>query len=148
MRMKRSGRMNPFMIVGVICLIILIPLFLISKRGPESYAAEFLTALGAGDANKLAELSVIGNRTLDEKRKLWQQSVDDAKYYMFTWRITDVSDIADDRAAVKIQERRNLQIKMGEDEEPHQITMVKTSDGWKVLVDGMDRDIYPFLPRP
>jgi hypothetical protein len=146
--MKRAGRINPFVVVGVICAIILIPLLFISKRGPENYASDFLEALGKGNVDQLAQLSVIGNNNLEQRKALWAQTVKDAKYYMFTWRITDVSDISDDRAAVKIQERRNLQLRMGEEEEPHNLTMVKTSDGWKVLVDGMDREIFPFLPRP
>jgi hypothetical protein len=148
MRMKRSGRINPFVVVGVVCLIVLLPLIFISKRGPGAYAADFLTALGSGNVDQLAQLSVIGDHNLEERKKLWQDSLNSSKYFTFTWRITDVSDLAEDRAAIKTQERRNLQIKMGEDEEPHEFTMVKTPDGWKALLDGMDRDIYPYLPRP
>lgn len=146
--MTRSGRFNPFIVVGVICILILIPLFVVSRRGPENDAADFLTALGKGDVDQLAKLSVIGNHNLDERKKLWQQTVDASKYFTFTWRISDVANVTPDRAAVTIQERRALELRLGEDEEPHMITMVKTPEGWKVLVDGMDREIYPYLPRP
>ncbi len=146
--MKRSGRFNPFIVVGVICALLLVPLFLIGRRGPENYAADFLNALGDGDANRLAEVTVIGNHNFEERKKLWEESLANSKYYTFSWRISDVTKLDDDHSAVTIQERRNLQIRMGEDEDAHMITVIKTNDGWKVLIDGMDREIYPFLPRP
>ncbi len=146
--MKRSGRFNPFIVVGLICVIILVPLFLISKRGPENYASDFMVALSTGNADQLANLSIIGEHNLDERKQLWQQSVDSAKYYTFTWRITDVTSVSNDRAAVILMMRRNLQMRMGADEYKYELPMQKTGDGWKVVVDQMNRDIYPFLPRP
>lgn len=145
--MKRTGRINPFVVVGVVCFIILIPLFCASRKGPEAYAAEFLTALGKGDAGRLAELSIIGDHNLAEKSAMWQESVESSKYYTFTWRITDVTTISDDRAAVSIMMRRNMQIRMGEDEMPYKLPMTKTSDGWKVQIDQINREIYPYLPK-
>ena len=145
---RRRRRLNPFVIVGVVCILILLPLFCISRKSPGAYAADFMTALGNGDVNKLAELSIIGNDDLATRKKLWQESVDNAKYYTFTWRITNETDLSDTEAAVTLQMRRNLQLKMGEDEEPYQLKLIKKDGEWKVLVDGMNREIYPYLPRP
>jgi len=146
--MKRSGRFNPFIFVGVLCLLILIPLFVITKRNPENYASDFMVALSTGNADNLAKLSIIGNHNLEERRQLWQQTLDSSKYYTFTWRITDENNVSSDRAAVILMVRRNLQMKMGEDETKYELPLQKTDDGWKVVVDQMDRDMYPFLPRP
>ena len=146
-RMKRSGRFNPFIIVGVICVLILIPLFVVSKRNPENYASDFMVALSTGNADQLANLSIIGNHNLEERRQVWQQTINAGKYYTFTWRISDVTNVSNDRAAVILMVRRNLQTKMGEDETKYELPMQKTNDGWKVVEDQMNRDMYPFLPR-
>jgi hypothetical protein len=147
-RMKTGRRLNPLIVVGVLCLFLLIPLFCASTRGPENYAADFMTALGKGDASKLAELSVIGKNTVDQRREKWSQTVSQSKYYRFTWRVTDVTNITPEKAAVSLQMRRNVGIKMGEDELKYELPMEKVDGKWMVIEDQMDRDIYPFLPRP
>ena len=146
--MKRSGRFNPFIVVGLICVIVLVPLLLISKRGAGNYASDFMVALSTGNADQLAKLSIIGQHNYDERRQLWQESVNSAKYFTFTWRISDVTDVSADRAAVIVMMRRNLEMRMGEDESRYELPMQKTDDGWKVVVDQMNREMYPFLPRP
>jgi hypothetical protein len=145
--MKRSGRFSPFIVVGVICLVMLVPLLFLTRTGPEKATAEFMGALGTANVEKLAELSIIGNHSVEERRKLWQESVGLSKHYVFTWRITDVTKIDENHSAVILMVRRNLQIRMGEDETKFQVPMVKTDAGWRVAVDQLNRDLYPYLPR-
>lgn len=145
--MKRPRRFNPFIVFGVICVVLLVPIFFFSRKSPENYAAEFMTALGTGNADQLAHLSTIGNDPFDERKKLWQQSLNASKYYAFTWRISNVTQLSDDHAAITLMVRRNLQLREGLDEEQYMLPIVKTSEGWQVPVDQMDRDIFPYLPR-
>lgn len=146
--MKRAGRMSPLVVVGLICILLLIPLFIFTKKGPETTAAEFMVALGKGDVDKLAEISLIGNDDLEKRKQDWQQSVQFGKHYYFTWRITDVVQNTQDTAAIRLQLRRNLQLAMGTDEMPFELPMKQVNGKWMVDVGSMDRDIYPSLPRP
>jgi hypothetical protein len=146
--MKRAGRISPFAIVGVICVLLIIPLLCASKKGPEYTAAQFMTALGNGDVNGLSKLSSMGNLTEDQMREKWQKTINDSKYYMFTWRITDVTTVSDSTAAIKMQMRRDLKVHLGDDEMPFEIPVVKVNGEWKVPVYQIDREIYPYLPQP
>lgn len=146
--MKRAGRISPLVVIGVICILLVIPLFFVTQKGPEIVARDFMTALGNGDANKLASLSIIGNDDEPTRVKDWQQSLEVGKHYYFTWRITDVTENTPDTAAVQLQMRRNLQLAMGKDELKYELPMKKVGGAWKVDVGSMDRDIYPALPRP
>jgi hypothetical protein len=140
--------MNPIALVGIICLVLLVPLFFASKRGPENTAVDFMSALAKGDVDQLTKLSTIGNLPPDQVHKKWEDAINAAKYYRFAWRITDVSSASDTSAAVEMQLRRNLNTREGEDEMPHELPLVKVNGEWKVPVDQMDRDIFPYLPRP
>lgn len=146
--MKRAGRISPLVVVGLVCILLLIPLFIFTQKGPEITAAEFMTALGKGDVDKLAEVSLIGNDDLEKRKKDWLQTIEFGKHYYFTWRITDVVQNSPDTAAVRLQLRRNLQLAMGTDEMPYELPMKKVNGSWKIDVGSMDRDIYPSLPRP
>ena len=140
--------MSPLVVVGVICILLLIPLFIITNKGPETTAADFMSALGKGDVDKLAELSLIGNDDLAKRKQDWQQSIAFGKHYYFTWQITDIVQNTPDTAAVRLMLRRNLQLAMGTDEMPYELPMKKVNGKWLIDVGSMDRDIYPALPRP
>ena len=145
--MKRAGRISPLAVIGVVCILLLIPLFFITQKGPENVAADFMVALGKGDADTLAKLSYLGNDDQATRLKEWQQCIEVGRHYVFTWRITDVTQSTPDSAAIQMQMRRNLQLAMGKDEMKFELPMRKINGAWKVDVGSMDREIYPALPR-
>lgn len=145
--MKRSGRVSPLIVIGVLCFLIIVPLMCASSRGPEYTAAEFMAALGKGDVDKLMKTSVIGSADPSRTRELWAKTLERGKYYLFTWRVVNSVQNTPDTAVVELQIRRNLQLKMGSEEERFQLPLIKDKDGWKVDVQSANRGMYPGLPR-
>lgn len=145
--MKRTGRPSILAIIGLICLIIIVPVLFMSGRSPETAAQDFMIALSEGNAEKLAKLSVLGNIDEAERRKLWEETLKRGEHYRFAWRITNSSKISEDKYAIELQIKRNLQLKMGESENKFSLPVRKVDGDWKVDVHSMDRDIYPGLPR-
>ena len=146
--MKRAGRISPIVIVIGICILLVIPIIFVSSKGPANYAVDFMTALGKGDVNTLADLSIIGNDDLEQRKKDWEKTISYGKNYYYTWRVTNAVENTPDSAAVELQMRQNLQINMGKDENKFELPMRKVDGKWKVDVGSMDRSIYPALPRP
>jgi hypothetical protein len=107
-----------------------------------------MEALGRGDVNKLADLGAIHGTTEEQRRALWQKTIERSKHYLFTWRITDAQELDPKTAAVRLQIRRDLQLRRGQDEMKYELPLTKDEKGdWKVDVGSMDRGIYPALPR-
>lgn len=145
--MKRSGRVSPLIVVGIACLLLIFPLMCASTRGPEYTAAEFMTALGKADVDKLAQTSIIGSASPERTRELWKQTLERGQHYLFTFRVGASTQNTPDTAVVELWLRRNLQLKMGQEEEKFQLPLIKQNNAWKVDVQSMDRNIYPALPR-
>lgn len=145
--MKRTGRPSILAIIGLICLIIIVPILFMSGRTAESTAQDFMIALADGNPDKLAQLSVIGNFDEAKRKQLWEQTLNRSEHYRFAWRISNSTQISPDKYAVELQLRRNLQLKMGQSENKFTLPVRKVEGQWKVDVHAMDRDIYPGLPR-
>ena len=144
--MKRSGRVSPLVIIGIICILLIVPLFVVAKKDPGAAAADFLTALGQGDVDKLAQLSVIGGADEAKRKEMWQTTMKRSRHYLFVWRITNVVKNTPDSAVATLDFRRNVQLRMGQDSEKFELPLIKKDGDWKVDVQSMDRAMFPGLP--
>lgn len=144
--MKRRGRANWLVILGSIGLVVIIALFFLGGRSASSVAAEFMSALGKHDVAKLTELSYMDGSTPEEVRKKWEYTVQVAPYYRFRWQFLGESNPTPDSAAVRLWVWRDAQ-SPATYEEKFEIPLVKIDGNWKVDVRGLNRLMFPALPR-
>lgn len=144
--MKRAGKAHWLMIAGVASILVLLGLVIFGRDSAGEAAAEFMTALGNGNAEKLTALTFLGTGTEEEMRKKWEFATKRAApYYRFTWRITNVTESGPSDANVTLQVMRNASASSYE--EKFQLPLVKVKDEWKVDVRSVSSQMYPGLPR-
>ena len=145
--MKRRGRANWLVIAGLAGLVMMVVIYILGRESASSVAQRFMLALAAGDAEKLTDLSYCKDIPKQDMQKKWDYAVHTAgPYYRFTWAITGEVETSGDSAAVKMMLTRAVNTQSSF-EEPYDIPMVKTSDGWKVDVLGLNRKVFPALPH-
>lgn len=145
--MRRRGRANWLVVLGLIGVVVIVVLFLIGGRSATSVAAEFMSALGKHDVAKLTELSYMDGDTPEQVRKKWEYTTQvAAPYYRFKWQFLGESSAAPDTSAVRLWVWRDAQSPASY-EEKFEIPMVKVDGKWKVDVRGLNRLMYPGLPR-
>lgn len=145
--MRRAGRANWIMVTGLVGVLAIVVLLLFSGQSPSAAAAEFMTALGKGDVNELARLSYMEDDPPEKVREQWEYATKVvAPYYRFRWQILGETRSDDTHAAVRMYVWRDAQIPTTY-EENYQLPMVKIGKEWKVDVRGMNRTMYPGLPR-
>jgi hypothetical protein len=144
--MKRSGRVHILVVLAVVAVVVFGFLIFFSGSGPTQTASDFLIALAKGDVDKLTELSY-PDEPQDKMHAEWANSVEQAKYYRFIYRLVNTESASDDQASVNIKLEPNI----GQPED-HQymqdfgIPLKKYNGQWKVLSKQLPRDMYPFLP--
>jgi hypothetical protein len=146
--MRKAGRTNLLILTGVVCAIVVAALFFMRSESPATTAAQFMNALAKGDVDKLADLTYLGDDSREEIRKKWDYTVNTAgPYYRFLWRPVSSSQADDKNANVRIEVNRNS-LSPESYPEAFQIPLVKDESGkWKVDVRGINREMYPQLPR-
>ena len=152
--MKRAGRIHWMVVVALATLIALVSLFVFSGDSPDKAAREFMSALAKGDAKALASRSYLNlsgksgspSSSLDGMEKAWKECLDGAKYYRFVYTVGDVQIQPDQSASVRLQINKNP-FGMGGYDEHFELPMFKEEGKWKVQVQGISREMYPFLPR-
>ena len=135
-------------------LIALVGLFTLSGDTPDKAAREFMSGLAKADAKALASRSFLneGGKTKDSKAseeemaKAWQACFEGSKYFRFVYTVGDPSIQQDGSASVKLMINRNP-FGMGGYDEHFELPMFKEDGKWKVHVQGISREMYPFLPR-
>lgn len=122
-----------------------VALFLTSGSSPQTTGQVFMSALVRGDAKTLAQTTTSTSMDDAELLKAWEKTVKDAEHYRFTYRILAASQSSPDSAAVMMQVLRNLDVTSYE--ENFQLDLKKVDGKWKVRMEGLNREMYPFMPR-
>ncbi len=152
-RMKQIGRVHWLVLVGIAGLIGLVVLLLFGGLGPSAVAGNFMTALAKGDVDRLTAMTYAKQKSPDDIRKQWDFTVHQASpYYRFTWKIMNEHIQGDTEATVKLDVRRYIAQTLHANQVPgyyehFEIPLTKIDGQWKVRVDAINRDLYPFLPR-
>jgi hypothetical protein len=144
--MRTHGRANWIVIVGLLGLLAIGALFILGGESPTSVGARFMAALGEGRASELATMSYMPGLSPEEKRARWERTVRFGKHYRFRWEIVSERMSDADTASVRMRVWRNAMDPMSY-EEPLELPMVKRDGKWLVDVRGLNRDLYPALPR-
>lgn len=145
-RMKQNGRVHWLGLVALVGIIGLLVLIAFSGSSPASAAGAFMTALAKGDVDKLTDLTYQGQKTKDQIQKDWDFTVHKASpYYRFTWQMKDEHFMSDKEATVKMDLYRNL----GPSSYPEhfELPLQKVDGKWKIRVESINREMYPFLPH-
>lgn len=146
LRMKQNGRVHWIGLVALVGIVGLFVLIAFSGVSPVSVAGDFMTALAKGDTNKLTELTYQGQKSKDQIQKQWEFTVNKAApYYRFTWQMKDEHLMSDKEATVQLDLYRNL----GPASYPEhfELPMQKVDGKWKVRVESINREMFPFLPH-
>lgn len=146
-RMKTAGRVSPLLILGLASIVGLVLLLSQAGSTPSGVAAEFMTALGKGDVDELVRLSYAPGRDKESLRKEWTFTVKEAgEHYRFAYRILTSKQADPKNASVSLHVFRNADLDTAYGEK-FEIPMVKVGDEWKVDALGLNREMYPGLPR-
>jgi len=145
--MPSSGRANWLLIALCVAAAAIVGLVFFSGESPLTASNRFMLALADGDAQELADMSFFTpDRPRDQKVADWEKTIDRGKYYRFTWRVTTEQRPSDDRATVKMLLARNFFSGQAY-EEDFSLDLVKVNGKWLVDVRGMNRSLYPALPK-
>lgn len=144
---RRAGRI-PWITLFLVAVVLAVAAgFVFAQRSPATVGSEFMDALARGDVGKLTDLSKIGDDPKEEVRKKWDFAVNKAgPYYRFLWTVAGAEETKADQALVRVKVQRNV-ANGGSYDENYQLPLVKTNDGWKVEVGGINREMFPGLPR-
>ena len=142
----RSGRISFVVLAGILSIAMVAALFLFNGQSPKTTAAEFMSALAKGDADKLADLSYIQGKSREQIKKEWQDTIKWSKAYLFRWDISTVTQRGDDSAAVRVEIWSNP-LSPQSYSEPKPLTLIKENGAWKVDVTQITRDAFPYLPQ-
>jgi len=148
--MKKAGRASLVLLAVVVAVFIggVILLFMLSGEAPETVANKWLYALAKGDVPTLTRLSYIGNKPESDLQKQWEFTTKVANpYYRFRYLVKGSRPISSEASAVQIEMMKDAN-KTGSVPEPYDIPMARVDNQWKVDLRGINRDIYPDLPRP
>lgn len=145
--MRTAGRVSLLLIAGIACVLLVVVPFFLAGDSPTSAASRFMILLAKGDAEGLTDMSYLGGTPREEMLKQWDFTVHDAApYYRFTWNIhrTDLPNANSANVAIGVQRNAGTS---GEYEENFGLPMIKVDGKWKVDVRGINREMYPDLPR-
>lgn len=141
-------------LVSLVALAGLIGLFTLSGDTPDRAARDFMLGLATADAERLTNRTYLNSEgksgqaksTRDEMLKAWQTGLAGGKYYRFAYSVGEAQTQPDNSASVRLQVNRNP-FGMGGYDEHFELPMFKEDGMWKVQVQGISREMFPFLPR-
>jgi len=143
--MLRQGKVHWMVIAGIFAALVVGVLMFGGSEDPTMKAQKFMTALGDGDSKKLAEYSTSGTYDAKQLEELWAESVKNAEYYRFRFKIMGAQVSNANQAQVRMQVIRSDN--PGAVEDNFQLDLKKVDGKWKVRLEGLSRELYPFLPR-
>ena len=144
--MKSSGRVSLVALLSVVAIGIFVSVFFFSKESLSSVGGRFMTALAKGDVDTLTKMSY-SNKSPEEIRKEWDYTVHKAgKNYNFLWRILSATQADKDTASIRVGVTGDP-ANGSSYEQNYGLPLVKVGDEWKVDIKGINREMYPFLPR-
>jgi hypothetical protein len=119
-------------------------LFLSAGSSPRTAALEFMSALAEGNAEKLADLSLVQDRPKADLRKQWDDAVRYGKHYRFAWEVGAIRTDGD-TATVRIDVYKTATEDAYADK--YELILKKVNGSWKVDPTQIARDMFPYLPR-
>jgi hypothetical protein len=130
------------MVLGVVAVVVM---FFMAGESASSAGARFMSALKAGDAKTLADMSLVEGMSRDQIEGEWKKCMENTKYYQFAYTVKGADTPKEGEALIRLEVVRNVSTtSYGEN---FQFKMVRKPDGWKVDVATINRDFYPFMPR-
>ena len=146
-RFKRAGRASWLMVAGIAGIVAILVLFFVAGESAESAAVRFMDALAKGDVKTLVAMSDSPDTEPAELEKQWEYTAKVAgPHYMFFYKINSSLNPTENTAMVRMMVSRNVN-REGSYEEKFELPMIKRDGKWKVEVRGLDRRLYPNLPR-
>lgn len=144
--MRQAGRVSIPLVIAIVFVVFVVGLLLVPSHSPTAAAGEFMIALAKGDTKKLAELSYIQDRSPDELRKEWDETMAASKHFRFQWNIRNTSQASEDEASVIMDYTKNFGAG-GDYSENTQLPMIRKNGKWMVDLRSLNRGVFPFLPR-
>lgn len=142
--LKTAGKIHWITIGGLLGLVLLAVVFMGSGDDPQNRATIFMSALSRGDYKTLADSTYVEGKSKEEIEASWKKSVENARYYRFTYAIKGMQPTGQS-AQVRMVVWRNY--RPGQYEENFGLEVIKKGKRWYVRGNGISRDMYPFLPR-
>lgn len=146
--MKRTGRANWLVVLGLAGVVAIVLLAVLAPESPMTVATKFMNGLVSQDAEVLAQTTVLHGASDEQRLAAWKETVNTTRYYRFVWR--PVSDMiqSDTTASVKIMMTRNADSDASY-EAVFDIPLKREDPRgrWKVDASSLSREFYPFLPR-
>jgi len=149
--MKRAGKVHWLVATGLAGAVIAVVAVVASSvfaDTPRRVAAEFMVALARGDAERLAQLSFIEGVSEQELVERWKYTVEIGRHYRFRYTIKSVttSETEENVASAEVLMVRNSD-STSPYEEIYGLPLEKVDGVWKIDLAGIDRRIYPAMPR-
>lgn len=147
MSMNRSGRASWVLIAGLVGVGLVIAILFLGGESPTAAAGKFMTALSKGDVRTLTDLSYLSGENKDQIERQWDYAVNVAgPYYRFKYSIRSERIVDSNDAAVSLSVWRNYFSGISYDEK-FELPMIKQEGKWLVDVRGINREMFPALPR-
>jgi hypothetical protein len=144
--MRQSGRASIVTVLAIVSVLLVVLLLAFSRESLTSVGGRFMDALQRGDVDTLTRMTYLGNKSEEQVRKEWDFTVNTAgRHYEFLYQILSARQSGSDSGVVRMHVIRNP--RQGGFEEVFNLPLVKVGDDWKVDVRGINRDMYPGLPR-
>lgn len=145
--MKIAGRASPVLIMGVLSVVVFVGVLFTGGGTPTSTASSFMVALGKRDIDTLVELSALDGKTPEELREAWKYSTETVgKHYRFAFNILASREANETTSTVTMHVFRNADMSSTYAEK-FELPLVKVDGKWLVEVRGINRQMYPGLPR-
>ncbi len=144
--MKQNGRVHWIGLAAMVGIVALIVLVLMSGTSATAVASTFMEALAKGNVQKLTDLTYQGQKSKDQIKKDWDFTVNQASpYYRFSYQVKEEHLQNDNEGTVRLDVFRNLG--PSSYAEHFELPMQKVDGKWKVRVEAINREMYPFLPH-
>lgn len=145
--MRRSGRASLLAILATLSAVVVVALLFFGSESAQSVGSRFMSCLAKGDVDGLTKLSYMEGKTPEEIKEKWAYATQKvAPFYRFVWRPVSSTDIDKDTANVKVEVVTDA-LSGQSYPEFFELPMRKVDGQWKVEVGGIDRKMYPGLPR-
>ncbi len=147
MKAGRVSLVTLLVLFAIIGGIVIGAIFALSGESASSAATRFLSALATGNVKTLSEMTYLAGRSPENIEEQWTYATKVvAPYYRFQWKITNEVMVDQQNASVSVAMLRNA-TDPSSYEEKFGLPMMKVDGKWKVDVRGINRTMYPGLPR-
>jgi hypothetical protein len=142
---RTTGKIHWMTVAAVAGIGLIGTLLMTGGEDANARATIFMSALARGDAQALAESTHVDGKTTAQLKEEWERTVKDARHYRFRYRIKGSQNSSSTSAQVRMDVFRNFSASSYE--ENFQLDLRIINGIWKVVGKGINREMYPFLPR-